>query len=94
MSVRRHSTVGKPLGPCNHPPVNRAREYGSSGHPPGDTDGDKTHGDKGDGLMAEENKPDESSMPSVGKQIMVMGIIVVGIVVVLGIGILLSQWLR
>lgn len=44
--------------------------------------------------MAEENKPDESSMPSVGKQIMVMGIIVVGIVVVLGIGILLSQWLR
>lgn len=43
--------------------------------------------------MAEENKPEESTMPSVGKQIMVIGIIIVGIVVVLGFGIVLSQWL-
>ena len=43
--------------------------------------------------MSEENKPEESTMPSAGKQIMVIGIIIVGIVVVLGFGILLSQWL-
>ena len=43
--------------------------------------------------MSEENKPEESTMPSVKKQIMVIGIIIVGIVVVLGFGILLSQWL-
>tara|TARA_B100000315_G_C14140616_1_gene391197 strand:+ start:236 stop:385 length:150 start_codon:yes stop_codon:yes gene_type:complete len=48
--------------------------------------------------MSEENAPEkapeeETVMPSVGKQIAVMGIIVVGITVVLGLGILLSQWL-
>ncbi len=44
--------------------------------------------------MSEENTPEEESeIPSVGKQIAVMGIIVVGITVVLGLGILLSQWL-
>ncbi len=36
----------------------------------------------------------DSTMPSVGKQIAVMGIIVVGITVVLGGGILLSELLR
>ncbi len=33
-------------------------------------------------------------MPSAGKQITVMAIIVVGIVVVLGGGVMLSQWLK
>ena len=36
----------------------------------------------------------DSTTPSVRKQIAVMGIIVVGITVVLGGGILLSEWLR
>ena len=36
---------------------------------------------------------DESTMPSVGKQIAVMAIIVVGITVVLGGGVMLSMWL-
>ncbi len=43
---------------------------------------------------AEGETKEESTTPSVGKQIAVMGIIVVGITVVLGGGILLSQWLR
>ena len=50
----------------------------------------------------EENTPEaasaaqeeESTMPSAGKQIMVMAIIVVGITVVLGGGVLLSMWLK
>lgn len=36
---------------------------------------------------------EESTMPSVGKQIAVMAIIVVGITVVLGGGVMLSMWL-
>ncbi len=36
---------------------------------------------------------DENTMPSAGKQIAVMAIIVVGITVVLGGGVLLSMWL-
>lgn len=36
---------------------------------------------------------DEVVMPSAGKQIAVMGIIVVGITIVLGGGVLLSMWL-
>lgn len=35
----------------------------------------------------------KAEMPSAGKQLMVMGIIVVGIFVVLGGGVLLSQYL-
>ena len=45
--------------------------------------------------MADKNAPktedDKPVMPSAGKQIMVMGIIVVGIFVVLGGGMFLSQ---
>ena len=45
--------------------------------------------------MSDKNAPksgdDKSAMPSAGKQIMVMGIIVVGIFVVLGGGMFLSQ---
>ena len=41
---------------------------------------------------AQEDK-DESTMPSAGKQIAVMAIIVVGITVVLGGGVMLSMWL-
>jgi len=45
--------------------------------------------------MSEENAPEEETeMPSVKKQIMVMAIIVVGITVVLGGGVLLSMWLK
>ena len=36
---------------------------------------------------------DEVEMPSAGKQIAVMGLIVVGITIVLGGGVLLSMWL-
>ena len=36
---------------------------------------------------------DENTMPSAGKQIAVMAIIVVGITVVLGGGVMLSMWL-
>ena len=45
--------------------------------------------------MSQENGPQEQdkTMPSAGKQIMVMVIIVVGITVVLGGGVMLSQWL-
>ncbi len=44
--------------------------------------------------MSEENAPeDKTEMPSVKKQIMVMGIIVVGITIVLGGGVWLSMWL-
>ncbi len=42
----------------------------------------------------EDETETESTMPSARKQIAVMGIIVVGITVVLGGGVLLSQWLR
>ncbi len=47
--------------------------------------------------MSEENAPEEQTkteMPSAGKQIMVMAIIVVGITVVLGGGVWLSMWLK
>ncbi len=45
--------------------------------------------------QAPEKAPEETSeMPSVRKQITVMGIIVVGITVVLGVGIMLSEWMR
>ena len=50
--------------------------------------------------MSEENVPEEETaseeeaMPSAGKQIMVMGIIVVGITVVLGDGVWLSMLLK
>jgi len=47
--------------------------------------------------MSKENAPktegDKPAIPSAGKQIMVMGIIVVGIFVVLGGGMFLSQLL-
>jgi flagellar basal body-associated protein FliL len=44
--------------------------------------------------MSEENAPEEETgTPSVGKQIMVMAIIVVGITIVLGGGVWLSMWL-
>ena len=49
------------------------------------------------GNMAEENAPEEptdSEMPSAGKQLMVMGIIVIGITVVLGGGVWLSMFLK
>ena len=42
-----------------------------------------------------ENAPEEDdTMPSAGKQLMVMGIIVVGITVVLGGGVWLSMFLK
>ncbi len=41
-----------------------------------------------------EAKQEEKTMPSVGKQIAVMAIIVVGITVVLGGGVWLSTWLK
>ena len=48
--------------------------------------------------MPEENAPEtqkeETTMPSAGKQLTVMAIIVAGIVVVLGGGVMLSQWLK
>jgi hypothetical protein len=49
--------------------------------------------------MSEENAPEnapeeESEIPSAGKQLMVMGIIVVGITVVLGGGVWLSMFLK
>jgi len=50
--------------------------------------------------MSEENAPEaeekteDSTMPSAGKQIMVMGIIVVGITVVLAGGVWLSMYLQ
>ena len=51
--------------------------------------------------MSEENTPEEenapeedNTMPSAGKQLMVMGIIVVGITVVLGGGVWLSTILK
>ncbi len=48
--------------------------------------------------MPEENpsegEQEETTMPSAGKQIAVMAIIVVGITVVLGGGVLLSMWLK
>ena len=50
--------------------------------------------------MSEENAPEETApekddtMPSTGKQLMVMGIIVVGITVVLGAGVWLSMYLQ
>ena len=48
--------------------------------------------------MSEEKPPEaqeeESTIPSAGKQIAVMAIIVVGITIVLGGGVMLSMWLR
>ena len=47
--------------------------------------------------MSEENAPEtqkeETTMPSAGKQLTVMAIIVVDIVVVLGGAFMLSQWM-
>ena len=43
--------------------------------------------------MSEDNEPQEKQMPSVGKQIMAIGIIIAGIVVLLGGGLLLSKFL-
>ena len=46
-------------------------------------------------FMSEENAPEkDDTMPSAGKQLMVMGIIVVGITVVLGAGVWLSMYLQ
>lgn len=45
--------------------------------------------------MSDENAPEEKTeMPSVGKQLTVMAIIVVGITIILGGGVWLSMWLR
>lgn len=50
--------------------------------------------------MSEENTPEtkeeeeDNTMPSAGKQLKVMGIIVVGITIVLGGGVWLSMFLR
>ncbi len=48
--------------------------------------------------MPEENPPEaqqeEKTMPSAGKQIAFMAMVVVGITVVLGGGVLLSMWLK
>lgn len=44
--------------------------------------------------QAPEAKEEDDTMPSAGKQIMVMAIIVVGITVVLGGGVMLSMWLK
>jgi hypothetical protein len=48
--------------------------------------------------MSEENTPktkqEDNEMPSAGKQLKVMGIIVVGITIVLGGGVWLSMFLR
>lgn len=43
---------------------------------------------------APESKEEDDTMPSAGKQLMVMGIIVVGITVVLGGGVWLSMFLK
>ena len=43
---------------------------------------------------APEAQEEEPTMPSAGKQIAVMAIIVVGITVVLGGGVMLSMWLK
>jgi len=57
----------------------------------------------GDSCMSQENGPQENApqedkkddtMPSASKQIMVMVIIVIGITVVLGGGVMLSNFLR
>jgi hypothetical protein len=49
-------------------------------------------------IMPEENPPEaqqeEKTMPSAGKQIAFMAMVVVGITVVLGGGVLLSMWLK
>ncbi len=42
----------------------------------------------------ERQEEEEPTMPSAGKQIAVMAIIVVGITVVLGGGVMLSMWLK
>ena len=44
--------------------------------------------------MPEDNEPQEKQMPSVGKQIMAIGIINAGIVVLLGGGLILSKFLN
>ena len=43
--------------------------------------------------MSEDNEPQEKQMPSVGKQIIAIGIIIAGILVLLGGGLLLSKFL-
>ncbi len=43
--------------------------------------------------MPEDSEPQEKQMPSVGKQIMAIGIIIAGILVLLGGGLLLSKFL-
>lgn len=43
---------------------------------------------------APESQEEDDTMPSAGKQLMVMGIIVVGITVVLGGGVWLSMFLK
>ena len=40
------------------------------------------------------DEPDDNPVPSAGKQLMVMGIIVVGITIVLGGGVWLSMYLK
>ena len=44
--------------------------------------------------MSEENAPEDDTIPSAGKQLMVMGIIVVGITIVLGGGVWLAMLLK
>ena len=44
--------------------------------------------------MSEENAPEDDTIPSADKQLMVMGIIVVGITIVLGGGVWLSMLLK
>ena len=43
--------------------------------------------------MSEDNEPQEKQMPSAGKQIMAIGIIIAGILVLLGGGLILSKFL-
>ncbi len=43
--------------------------------------------------VPEDTEPQEKQMPSAGKQIMAIGVIIVGIVVLLGGGLMLSKFL-
>ncbi len=44
--------------------------------------------------MSEDNQPQEKQMPSAKKQIMAIGVIVLGIFVLLGGGLILSEFLN
>ncbi len=44
-------------------------------------------------ILPEDTEPEHKPMPSAGKQIMAIGVIIVGIVVLLGGGLLLSKFL-